>query len=168
MSAKLSKSDRYDMFYNALKMAQIQNDVLHLPNDVTFLSKESLPSKLYVRTAYKDLHSLIHDACPWSNVLVIGNPGIGKSFFALYELYLLLQNGGATTIVYECLPLDIFMMLTAQDLLYAGERLSRHHCEVEELLENSETYYLFDAGTRRNMFPYIVNAKTIVFVFYTG
>ena len=127
---------------------------------MTFLN-EDLPSKLYVRKTYKDLHSLIHDTYQRHKILVIGSPGTGKSFFALYELYRLLKDGA--TIVYECLPFNVFMILTAKNLVYAGSRLSRHNCKVEELLGNRQTYYLFDAGSVGNTIPYLVKAKTIVF-----
>ena len=156
---KLNIPDSKRRFYNALKIAAIQDDVLQLPSGVTFLG-ESLPSKLYVREAYKDLHSLMHDAFPQDNILVVGNPGTGKSFFALYEMYRLLDKA---TIVYESVPFDLFMVLSADNITYAGDRLSKYDPEVEELLAEPETYYLFDAGTGSNVFPYLVNAKTIVF-----
>ena len=41
---------------------------------------------LYVRQAYVDLHAKIEATA--KDVVIIGNPGIGKSYFALYELYL--------------------------------------------------------------------------------
>ena len=48
---------------------------------------------------------MMHDTTsPWCNILVVRNPGLGKSFIALYKLYRLLQN--SDTIVYECLPID--------------------------------------------------------------
>ena len=143
-------------------MAQVQNDVLQLPNEVKFLNAARLPSKLYVRKAYEDLHSLIHDTYRHRSILVVGNPGTGKSFFALYEMYRLLKDGA--TIVYECLPFSVFMVLTAEQLLYAGPRLEMRHPLVRELFRNHQTYYLFDAGTQRDIYPYCgVAAKTIVF-----
>ena len=93
-------------------MAQVQNDVLQLPNEVKFLNAARLPSKLYVRKAYEDLHSLIHDTYRHRSILVVGNPGTGKSFFALYEMYRLLKDGA--TIVYE---------LTSPSLLYSTASL---------------------------------------------
>lgn len=88
-------------------MRPIQDDVLQLPNGATFFNADLLPSKLYVRTAYKDPYSCTSS---WRDILVIGNPGVGKSFFALYKLYQLLHDGA--TIVYECLPFHLFMILT--------------------------------------------------------
>ena len=162
-SSKQPKPSASDCaFYDALKMAQVQNDVLQLPNEVKFLNAASLPSKLYVRKAYEDLHSLIHDTYRHRSILVVGNPGTGKSFFALYEMYRLLKDGA--TIVYECLPFSVFMVLTAEQLLYDGPRLEVKSPLVRELFRNHQTYYLFDAGTQRDIYPYCgVAAKTIVF-----
>jgi len=56
------------------------------------------------------------------------------------------------------------MVLTAEQLLYAGPRLEMRNPLVRELFRNHQTYYLFDAGTQRNIHPYCgVAAKTIVF-----
>jgi len=162
-SSKQPKPSASDCaFYDALKMAQVQNDVLQLPDEVKFLNVASLPSKLYVRKAYEDLHSLIHDTYRHRSILVVGNPGTGKSFFALYEMYRLLKDGA--TIVYECLPFSVFMVLTAEQLLYVGPRLEMRNPLVRELFQNRQTYYLFDAGTQTGIHPYCgVAAKTIVF-----
>ena len=129
---------------------------------VTFLGKSNLPSKLYVRQAYSDLHKLIHGTYSNRQALIIGNPGIGKSFFCLYELYRLLQElierncGGL--IVYDNIPLGVFMILSPDGLIEAGDRRCVSNTEL-----GTNSYYLYDAGTRKNETPFIMRAKTIVF-----
>ena len=77
-----------------------------------------LPSKLYVQQAYKDLHKLIHITGSSRNAfLVTGNPGSGKSFFALDELYYLLKEivdkKSNAAIVYESVPFELSLLLRA-------------------------------------------------------
>ena len=150
-------------FYDALKSAVVTNSFLELEgHNVTFLSKTNLPSKLYVRQAYIDLHELIHRTYSDRQALIIGNPGIGKSFFCLYELYRLLKklidekNGG--WVVYDNIPLGLFMILSADRIVYSGDRRCVSNAEL-----GTNSYYLYDAGTKRNKSPFIMGAKTIVF-----
>lgn len=120
-----------------------------------------LPSELYIRQAYDDLHKLIHITCSSRNAfLVTENPGSGKSFFALDELYYLLKEivdkKSNAAIVYESVPFELSLLLRADSmevLKYA-----------EWPLEMSEsTTYLLDAGTKKGVIPAINNGKTIVF-----
>lgn len=93
--------------------ALLEKDPVITPN-VELHLKESLMgdsaygSKLIVRKAYIDLFTLIdqhfvtgmHSASSWSErklggrgALVIGNPGIGKSWFLIYVLHRLASRG---------------------------------------------------------------------------
>ena len=82
-------ADDLEKFYEALETAKVHDDhFLKLRNGVSFLGNGVLPSELYVRQTYEDLHKLIHCTCSSRYAFVVtGNPGVGKSFFALYELY---------------------------------------------------------------------------------
>jgi len=80
-----------------------------------------LPSKLYIQQAYKDLHKLIHNTCSSRNAfLVTGNPGSGKSFFALDELCYLLKEivdkKSNAAIVYESVLLELSLLLRADSM----------------------------------------------------
>ena len=96
-------------------------------------------NSLYIRQAYTDLHDII-----WStelNVVVVGSPGTGKSFFAVYELYRALQEG--KTVVFQSVPARRMYLF-------------RPGAAVEEfpypngptLSKTGQTLLLYDAGTR--------------------
>jgi len=80
-----------------------------------------LPSELYIRQAYDDLHKLIHVTGSSRNAfLVTGNPGSGKSFFALDELCYLLKEivdkKSNAAIVYESVLLELSLLLRADSM----------------------------------------------------
>ena len=52
---------------------------------------------MYVPEVYKPLHDRISKAP--NNDVVTGTPGIGKSYFAVYELYLVVKAGN--NVVYQ-------------------------------------------------------------------
>ncbi|CAM9895128.1 unnamed protein product, partial [Ectocarpus sp. 4 AP-2014] len=59
-------------------------------------------SKLFIRSCYKDLSKIIIDGPingSTNNIVVTGTPGIGKSVFGYYLLYLLRRDG--KTVVFE-------------------------------------------------------------------
>jgi len=96
---------------------------LKLPNGVLFLGNSVLPSELYVRQVYEDLHRLIHVTYSSRNAfLVTGNPSVGKSLFALYELYYLpkeiMGNKSDAAIVYESVPFEVSLVLTANSMRF--------------------------------------------------
>ena len=69
-----------------------ENDIMILPVSPPW-SREQY-TFMYLRKAYKDLHSIIwEDNEKTLHVLILGNPGIGKSVFALYELCHALKAG---------------------------------------------------------------------------
>lgn len=114
-------------------------------------------TSLYIRDSYKDLHDIIWDIL-WQtnqNVVVIGNPGIGKSFFAVYELYIALKK--RKTVVFQSVPAR-------------KTYLFRPSGAVEELpypnaptLSETETLLLYDAGTKRE--PQFSNICNRIIVF---
>ena len=61
---------------------------LYAPGNTTFLGEEILGSSLYVREAYDALFDTLEaekqDGRP--HAVVSGNPGVGKSWFALWVL----------------------------------------------------------------------------------
>ena len=66
-----------------------EDDMLVLPKGAKELlgSSESREMKIYVRPCYKDLYDLIYGEHKAKHIIVIGNPGIGKSYFLLYLMF---------------------------------------------------------------------------------
>ena len=89
-------------FAATLTEAVVTNNTLELANGTFFLGDPMLGSKLFIRPCYKELSEIILDGASsgaWRNVVVTGTPGIGKSVFGLYLLYLLRCQG--KTVVFE-------------------------------------------------------------------
>ena len=150
---KTQTSSMVEKFYDALKNAEV-TEFLTLPNEATFLGEESLPSSLFIREAYSELHEVIHKKFSESSILLLGSPGTGKSFFSYYEMYRVLkQLKRDEVLVYESLFLEVFMVLDAEKIIFAGHSGDRYKAE------QAPAYYLFDAGTKRNTVPYKFNSK---------
>ena len=89
-------------FAAALTRAVVTNNTLELANGTFFLDERSLGSKLFIRPCYKDLSEIILGVAgndTFWNIVVTGTPGVGKSVFGFYLLYLLRCEG--KTVVYE-------------------------------------------------------------------
>ena len=102
---QLKKSKQVEKFYRSLRSEKIRSDILKIqsPRDVEY--------KMYIRKAYKELHELIHGHYRQKHILITGNPGVGKSWFCLYELFVLLEKLSASKeefeyseIVFESVP----------------------------------------------------------------
>lgn len=82
-------------FWQCLKSANFTDHgrIFALADDTTFLGLPSRSSKLYVREEYELLWTYILDKFVrrgiTTKILITGNPGIGKSMFALLILYYL-------------------------------------------------------------------------------
>ena len=89
-------------FAATLTEAVVTNNTLELVNDTFFLGDPMLGSKLFIRPCYKELSEIILDGASSGalrNIVVTGTPGIGKSVFGLYLLYLLRCQG--RTVVFD-------------------------------------------------------------------
>ncbi|CBJ28075.1 conserved unknown protein [Ectocarpus siliculosus] len=74
-------------FAAALTGAVVTEDTLELANGTFFLGNSDLGSKLFIRHCYKEMADLILSG-KVQDVVVTGTPGIGKSTFGYYLLYL--------------------------------------------------------------------------------
>eukprot|EP00953_Heterococcus_sp_UTEX-ZZ885_P008874 5265-Heterococcus_DN1.PRE.26 len=89
-------------FWTRLPQATIDDDgFLKLPAGTSFLGIEALGGSLYVRDCYKGLADCLNDKTSGDirRVIITGTPGIGKSCYALYWLYLLCQSN--KTVIYQ-------------------------------------------------------------------
>ncbi|CAG8543050.1 4893_t:CDS:2 [Ambispora gerdemannii] len=137
--------------WNKLNAIPSSQSVISLPNNICFLGSSNLGSKIFVRKAYKELWEIISIQHPGHDFLITGNPGIGKTFFNLFLLYILVGIG--KTVVFQ----------TDQETRYkfsngaVVELTTIQHLRV--VLNDPQVYYLLDT-----MEPQIklCNARKIV------
>lgn len=134
-------------FWNTLKNAKIdeQGEFLHLPGD-TYLSGLSI---LFIRKCYRDLIKVVFDR-EVRRIRISGNPGIGKTIFAYYVLYLLVQQG--ETILFDKRSFKV-------PIVFEKERAFRvfDQRELNSYLGKTNVWYICDAKE-----PSEVHAKTIL------
>src|ERR1043166_1699296 len=96
------ESDNYDneslrKVWEAFKNAKMEDIVLDLSEDASYLlgvDDYSKPiSTLFIRNCYLDLSEIIFNS-HGSRWRITGNPGIGKTFYGYYLLYLIAQENG--------------------------------------------------------------------------
>ncbi|POM74956.1 Crinkler (CRN) family protein [Phytophthora palmivora] len=112
--------------------------LIELPRDTYLLGTSTLGSRIYIRHCYPELWKLcqqmIHDkATNTPHLVILGNPGIGKTFFG-FVILLLLARAGAT-VVYESGLLKQRYLLT-NEMVAAGSPNDFVH-----ILQNPATYY---------------------------
>ena len=107
----------------------------HVPYNVTV-------KFLYVRQSYKDLHQLISTEYAENNVIITGTPGVGKSLFALYELYLAIKEG--KNVVFQHEPSHTTSVFDNQRKI----AFETDPAGVAPYLKERDTVYLYDAATR--------------------
>lgn len=162
MSGSASKQRRLlchpslDDFWKRLPEAVIRNDTLQLPGDMTFLGDSRLPNRLFIRKAYIKLHELIHNKYPTRDILILGSPGTGKTFFMMYEVFCWRKN------------ITIVCSYTAGDIQFVGhpsgeiERFERYGSIAPSLKGADRVLHLFDATSSSSKRPVIGMGKTKV------
>ncbi|GES98289.1 hypothetical protein GLOIN_2v1847979 [Rhizophagus clarus] len=134
-------------FWQAIKNASCDK-FLQLPEDTRFLGKRSGPSSLLIRKCYNDLILVAFDT-KIDKLRITGNPGIGKTFFGYYLLYLLaLQN---VPIVYDNFH-------ETKPIIFEGGKASISDTNgIERYLRRLDVWYIVDGKE-----PKEVKAKTIL------
>ena len=134
-------------------------NVIQLPPDVYILGDERNGSALFVRADYvgleKEIIRLFHRRQDARAVGVIGNPGIGKTFFSFYLLMKAACQGKA--VVYESRE---FEGDQPQWLIFHNDKSFKvpvNHPYGNKLLGDRNTFYLVDARA-----PKLVRAATVL------
>ncbi|CAG8575757.1 3650_t:CDS:2 [Ambispora leptoticha] len=135
-------------FWESLKNAKIDNNFLQLPKDVYFLGDKKQGDILYIRKCYDHLANIVFNE-KISRCRISGNPGIGKTFFGFYLLYLLSQKN--KTIVYHKFGQD--------PILFDKQHTFSSDVDFyfEEYLGNRDVWHIVDG-----LQPRQVKAKTIL------
>ncbi|CAM9974146.1 unnamed protein product, partial [Laminaria digitata] len=95
-------SENLAEFGAALTRAVVTDNTLELADGTSFLGQAMLGSKLFIRPCYKSFSEFILDGGSngtTRNFVVTGTPGIGKSIFGFFLLYLLRCQG--KSVVFE-------------------------------------------------------------------
>ena len=90
---------------SALTSARVTDGIMTLSVSPPWL-KESF--SIYERESYKDIYKIIFEGDAAQNnldVIILGNPGIGKSYFALYALSNVLRAG--KNVIFHCVPHNV-------------------------------------------------------------
>ncbi|RLO08189.1 hypothetical protein DYB28_004230 [Aphanomyces astaci] len=117
------------------------NAVVKLPEGIHLLGDPALGSQVCIRPCYPPLLKLcweiIHD--PKSpHLVILGNPGIGKTFFGFFILLQLAREN--KTVVYES-------GLSKSRYLFAGDTVVRgSQDDFVDILDLPTTYYIVDAA----------------------
>ncbi|CAB4398849.1 unnamed protein product, partial [Rhizophagus irregularis] len=135
-------------YWNAIKVLDEKDLFLKLSN-VNILGEQDGTSTLFIRKCYQDLSTVVlNDAI--RRIRITGNPGIGKTYFGYYLLYLLAKRG--ETILYE-------NVARKSSYVFDGEEVFRTYDKIITDLYKSrrDVWYIVDG-----MEPEKVNAKTIL------
>ncbi|CAG8689323.1 7310_t:CDS:2 [Funneliformis mosseae] len=141
-------------FWISLNDSSSNDQVLSLPSGVHFLGDSLLyPTKLIIRQAYNDLWNNINSSVEsgiFRRYTITGNPGIGKSYFLFYLLYILRCKGA--TVVFD-------RQIDKKYIIFTGENvyITFYDDMVESFLNNPTTWYLVDTKP-----PPYVHAITIL------
>ena len=103
----------YQDFISALLNGRMDKDVLRFDREVPWLYSSGVYN-IYIRQSYKELHLKISHYLSQKNVIIVsGNPGIGKSLFLVYELYLALSAG--ESVLFYSVPMRMYAYFSPQE-----------------------------------------------------
>ncbi|CAI2186321.1 18677_t:CDS:2, partial [Funneliformis geosporum] len=149
------KNKKLDEFWRDLKSVKINElsddeAFLRLSEGITFLGKKKGPSILYIRRCYRDMKEVVFKDST-RTLRITGNPGIGKTFFGFYLLYLLSQQ--------ENIRIIYTNFNEQTTIVFDGEEAFTTYDEilVGKYLCSEDTWYIADGIEPKN-----VNAKTIL------
>jgi hypothetical protein len=145
-------------FWNAFlndRTEVISDALIELPGGTYLLGESTLGSRFYIRHCYPKLwkvsQQMINDKVKKKpHLVILGNSGIGKTFFG-FVILLFLARAGAT-VVYESGNLKK-RLLFSQNVVAQGSQQ-----DFVRILDNPKTYYIVDAVK-----PSYHSAKTILF-----
>eukprot|EP00158_Paraphelidium_tribonemae_P005208 Partr_v1_DN27225_c1_g1_i6_m38409 putative crinkler (CRN) family protein len=118
----------------------VENTLIQLPENVFIPGNNGIHSSIYVRPCYPELFQTslsIVQSADIRHLIILGNPGIGKTFFG-YFLLLQLARSGAT-VVYENAVEGSSLYLLSPDGVKEGTRQTLH-----PYLLSSSTFYIVD------------------------
>ena len=153
-SVNLLHNNTVDGFQTSLLNAEVTPDVLKFEKSTPW---KPAHRSLYIRASYIGILQIINKE-PHHDFLIVGNPGTGKSYFAIYVLYDALQ-ASKTVVFHKAAESAIYLFKKSQKARISFEG----HCIIPEL-NTRETLYLYDAATKKTPKDVMTrNARLIVF-----
>nr|BAP69148.1 RxLR effector candidate protein [Hyaloperonospora arabidopsidis Emoy2] len=157
VTSTMRNSPRVD-FWKALqkiKTPVVADAVITLPEKTFILDESELGSHIYIRHCYPHLWDICRSILDgkkgtYKRLIILGTPGIGKTYFCFLVLLFLAQDGA--TVIYESSEVEGERTLFSGDLVIKGL-----HTDFSEVLEQRETFYVVD-GVK----PSRVKAKTML------
>lgn len=135
-------------FWQALPQAKLHQNVLTLPAGITWLGETESGRQMLVRRCYSDLLSLVHSE---RHAVVLGTPGIGKSWFGLYAAWDHSTTTPSIPLVYQSQSGELVVL---QD--HSAQYVS--YSDVESLLNSSgPVVYIVDG-----LVPFRAVCKTLL------
>uniref|UniRef100_A0AAV1TTW0 Crinkler effector protein N-terminal domain-containing protein n=1 Tax=Peronospora matthiolae TaxID=2874970 RepID=A0AAV1TTW0_9STRA len=156
-SGKLNLGIRLAKFWKAFREDYTNTDLIAgnliaLPENTFILGQEKYGSCMYVRHCYPQLWNVCLGALKRPeihNLVILGNPGIGKTFFG-YFILLHLARRNETVVFEPARGEDRF-------LFCGGTAVAGSNTDYKDVLNQSETFYVVDA-----IAPINYAAKTIL------
>ena len=118
--------------------AEITSDVLQFDEPFPWLPNHK---SIYIRSAYEDIYNILEQ--DQEHYMIVGNPGTGKSYFAIYVLYRALR-ASKTVVFHRTSESAVYLFKPGQKAQKGWE----NKFTIQEL-NSSDTLYLYDAGTRK-------------------
>ncbi|CAH1767267.1 7378_t:CDS:2 [Entrophospora sp. SA101] len=136
-------------FWKSLENAKIDNNFLRLSEGVYFLGDKEQGAILYIRKCYDHLSNIVFNE-KIHRCRITGNPGIGKTVFGFYLLYLLSKQNKAIVYHKACQ----YPILFNKQHTFRSDNIS----DFKGYLDNTDVWYIVDGQP-----PLQVHAKTILF-----
>jgi hypothetical protein len=155
---EIPKYDPMYKFWSAMVTNNIHlGDWLQFPTHTYLNGNNKNGSILYIRESYKELYDFMFNPNGetykrYSNFIITGTPGIGKSHFAFYVMNEQLQDGKTIMWQHYSTPEKIYIFNKSNILLGNINTLNDN-------INNPSLVFLVDAVK-----PHIGNARTVLFV----
>ncbi|CAI2179167.1 7075_t:CDS:2 [Funneliformis geosporum] len=150
-----SKNEHQDedanRFWNALKDQNVERgEFLKLPEGIHFLGDKDEISTLYIRNCYRNLAKIAFNKKTKKRLRISGNPGVGKTLFGYYLLYLLSQKNIVT--IYDHHASKTVIIFDKNNVFRTSSIKV-----IESYQKNSDAWYIIDGKI-----PVKANARTVL------
>ena len=150
--------------YELLSSGQLQNQFIEFKNGLKLVTLRTAIRSIYLRESYKTVTALISDAMTKENVtsfLVTGTPGIGKTIYLHYFLWVLITR---QTSINNNVERKIYLQRNNQRIhLFRGDKVVAIARDVAEdtVLDDDDCILLVDMVEENE--PVLCAGTTIVF-----
>jgi hypothetical protein len=123
-------------FFNKLPEAVLKGELIAFQEDIPLTQNQKV---IFIRDCYREISDIIQNDTKKS-AIVSGSPGIGKSLFLIYMLWILISKN--KRVLYVCLPYIIYYDEQGRVFEFAPDSLPQH---IKYEFWNKDLWLLFDA-----------------------